>query len=103
MGAGQDKKDILALQQNILDVNVNQKEKVVLELAEKITVNPSISHKLVRKSKKQGWKNEEVADIIYFTSYFNLMTRVVTAFDVPPDKTHPFKVDEKLPMISCSG
>lgn len=92
---------IKALQTNLSQVNLTEKEKVLYLMAKEITIHPGTSSKAVKDASKVGWTDRELANAILIVSYFNYKNRVRNAFDIGPDKKHPYKPEQKLPLVSC--
>lgn len=97
--AGVDDEVIAAIQVDLLSVDVSRKEKALLRLAEDLTLNPAIAAGAVQEAVDAGWSNEEIAHAIFLVSYFNMATRIVDAFNLPPDEYHQFDPNETLPML----
>jgi len=94
---------LLELQRDIVHSTVSPKEKAVLSLAERLTVSPSLAGGYVRAAIEAGWTHEEVAQVIFFVSYMNMMNRIAQAFQLPPDQWHPYDADGTLPMVRCGN
>jgi alkylhydroperoxidase family enzyme len=93
---------MIALQRSDLSGHpFDPKEKNALSLASILTTEPSLSGTSVRAALEAGWTNAEVAQIIFFVSYMNMMNRIAAAFNLPPDASHPYHPGGKLPMIRC--
>lgn len=97
--AGVDDEVIAAIQVDLSSVDVSRKEKALLRLAEDLTLNPAIAAGAVQEAVDAGWSNEEIAHAIFLVSYFNMATRIVDAFNLPPDEYHQFDPNETLPML----
>jgi len=100
-GDGRSDSLLMALQRDFTMYEFDSKEQAALVLAEKLTSDPSYAVRFVKDAVDAGWKNEEVAQIIFFVSYMNMMNRIALAFDLPPDTVHPYDPEAKLPMLRC--
>lgn len=89
------------LQRPIKESSLATKEKAALILAEGITQDPSLSGLLVEQALEAGWNNQEVAQIIFFSAYMNMMNRIAEGFNLPPDEYHPYDPETNLPMLRC--
>lgn len=92
---------IAALQGDLAEALFGDKEMALLRLAEQMTVDPGRSSAATRTAAEAGWSHEEIADAIFVVAYFNLKTRIVEAFALPPDSCHPFDPAVELPMLRC--
>ena len=97
--AGVDDEVIAAIQVDLLSVDVSRKEKALLRLAEDLTLNPAIAAGAVQEAVDAGWSNKQIAHAIFLVSYFNMATRIVDAFNHPPNEDHHFDPNETLPML----
>jgi len=91
------------LQGDLARATIDAKDRALLALAETLTLDPSASPERVRAAVRAGWSHEQVADAIFVVSVFNMMTRIADAFALPPDASHPFPANAKLPMRRCTG
>lgn len=94
---------LIAIQTDLSQLKIPEKEKVLLELAEAMTLRPAEAPEYVRRASKIGWSNKQVANIVFLISLYNLFPRVVDAFDLPPDRLHPYNPMKPFPMLSCSS
>jgi alkylhydroperoxidase family enzyme len=92
---------ILGLQTDIAKSAFSEKEKALLLLAERITVNPSSAHVRVAPALEAGWTEAEVAQAVFVASYFNMLNRISEAFALPPDEDHPFDPAPVFPILTC--
>jgi alkylhydroperoxidase family enzyme len=93
---------IVALQNGPIEtVPLTGKDKALLHLAERLTTAPATIGPAVRAAAAQGWSDTEVADAIFYVSHINMLSRIATAFGLPPDATHPYSPDSTLPMRRC--
>lgn len=100
-GDGSSDSLMTALQNGIGSFDFDPKQKAALLLAERLTVYPSQSGSHVKNAVNAGWAHEQVAQLIFFVSYMNMMNRIAQAFDLPPDDYHPYDPDGRLPMLRC--
>ena len=98
---GVDKNTIAQLQIDPNQLETSQKERAILILAQTMTQRPKDSEPAVRAAISAGWSNDQVAEVIFLVSYFNMVTRVAKAFAYPPDNLHPFDPGGELPMLKC--
>ncbi len=98
---GVSKERILALQTDIAGSDFSEKDKALLLLAERITIEPWSAHLLVGPALAAGWSEAEVAQAIFVTGYFNMLNRISEAFAFPPDEDHPFDPVPKFPILDC--
>lgn len=94
---------ILALQRDIAESTFSEKEKTLLTLAEEITVNPWAAHSRVGPALETGWSEDEVAQAIFVSAYFNMLNRIAESFAFPPDDDHPFRTSPRFPMTRCQA
>jgi alkylhydroperoxidase family enzyme len=92
---------IAELQSAIEESSFSKKDKALLLLAETLTVDPPSAGVATREALEAGWSEKEVAHAIFLVSYFNMVTRIANAFDLPPDETHPYDPATVLPMMRC--
>lgn len=97
--AGIDDEVIAAIQVDLSSADVSQKEKALLYLAEELTRNPSTAAGAVQTVVDAGWSSEEIAHAIFLVSYFNMVTRIADAFNLPPDDYHQFNPNDTLPVL----
>jgi alkylhydroperoxidase family enzyme len=100
---GADAALLAALQGNLDEAKVGAKDRSLLKLAERLTLDPASSSEAVRAAVASGWTNEQVADAIFVITLFNMLTRIADSFALPPDGEHPFRPDTKLPMLRCAN
>lgn len=98
---GVEEKLIAALQTDLDKADLTDQDKALVRLAEVLTTSPQSSRSAVRSAKDFGWSAEEIADVIFIASYFNMRTRLMNAFDPPPNKWHPFTPGASLPILRC--
>lgn len=89
------------LQGAIEESSFPEKDKALLLLAETLTVDPPAAAMATREAVRAGWSETEVAHAIFLVSYYNMLTRIVKAFDLPPDEGHPYDPAMVLPMMRC--
>ncbi len=94
---------ILGLQTDISKSDFTEKEKTLLLLAERITLDPSRAHLGVEPSLEAGWTKSEVAQAIFVASYFNMLNRIAEAFAFPPDEDHQFNSVPHFPVLRCES
>jgi len=94
---------VLELQGDIVGSSLTPKVKAVLLLAEQLTVRPTQTGEYVREAIDADWTYEEIAQVIFFVSYMNMMNRIAQAFRLPPDHWHPYDTDSTLPMLRCGN
>jgi alkylhydroperoxidase family enzyme len=99
---GADEKLVAALQMDLRNAELSEKDAAMMRLAEAMTSHPQESRSAVQSAKRAGWSDEEVEDAVFFISYFNMRTRIMVAFDQPPDAHHPFRLGAAIPMLRCS-
>jgi alkylhydroperoxidase family enzyme len=92
---------ILALQVDLAEADVSDKERALLLLAETLTLSPHEAGEEVVAALEAGWSHREAADAIFLVSYFNMKTRIANAFVLPPDEFHPFDPEAGVPMLHC--
>jgi alkylhydroperoxidase family enzyme len=92
---------ILQLQTDIAASDFSAKEKTLLLLAERMTVNPSSGHAQVGPALAAGWSEAEVAQAIFVAAYFNMLNRIAEAFALPPDVGHRFDPAPDFPFLHC--
>jgi hypothetical protein len=97
--AGVSDEIIIAIQMDLSSVEIPRKDKSLLLLAEDLTLDPAIGAGAVQDAVDAGWSNEEIAHAIFLVSYFNMATRIVEAFNLPPDEYHQFDPDGSLPLL----
>lgn len=98
-GVSDDK--IQALQIGLDEKSFSPRELALLRLAEELTLYPATSAGAVPAALEAGWSAAEVASAIFIVSYYNLVTRIVDAFALPPDQGHPYDPDSPIPMFDC--
>jgi len=101
--SGADEKLIAALQIDLEKAELSSKEKALARLAEVLTTRPQSSRAAVRSAREAGWAREQVDDAIFLISYFNMRTRIMDAFDPPPDRFHPIRPGATLPLLRCTS
>ena len=94
---------ILQLQADIAASDFSAKEKTLLLLAERMTVDPSSAHVQVGPALAAGWSEAEVAQAIFVAGYFNMVNRIAEAFALPPDVDHPFDPAPEFPFLHCGA
>jgi alkylhydroperoxidase family enzyme len=99
--SGADSELLVALQSDLGKAKLDAKERALLRLGERLTLEPASSSEAVRAAVASGWTNEQVADAIFVISLFNMLTRIADSFALPPDGEHPFSQNAKLPMLRC--
>ena len=73
----------MAIARDFRHAKLEAKDQVMLEYAEKITVNPSaVDEPDVQRLKQAGWNEAEILDIAAVTSYRNFITRMADALGV---------------------
>jgi len=50
-----------------------------------------------------GWSEEQVAQAVFFTAYFNMLTRIAAPLALPPDSGHRFDENTPIPMLPRAG
>lgn len=98
---GLSKDKVIELQKDITISSFSEREKTLLILAEKITLEPSSAYLYVGPALEAGWKQSEVAQAIFVSSYFNMLNRISESFAYPPDEEHVFDSDPQFPVHSC--
>lgn len=98
---GLPEKEILALQTDIAGSDFSDKEKALLLLAERMTVDPSSAYMQVGPALSAGWTEAEVSQAIFVAAYFNMLNRISEAFAFPPDVDHPFDPSPEFPILKC--
>ena len=93
-------KDIVALQTTEFS-SQSKKDKSLFTLARELTLRPGTAPKFVELASKDGWTDDQLTHAILIVSQFNLKNRIRNGFDLGPDKSHPYKIGQKLPMASC--
>jgi uncharacterized peroxidase-related enzyme len=74
---------VMAIARDFRQASLDDKDKAMLEYAEKITVSPSeVNESDVQKLKQAGWNEVEILDIAALTSYRNFITRIADALGV---------------------
>lgn len=96
-----DEPTLIALETDLAKITIPEKEKVFLLLAEAMTLHPSESNRYVDRSRELGWKESEIAQMVYVIGLFNMVTRVAEAFALEPDATHPYDPAKPFPLLSC--
>ena len=94
---------ILQLQSDIASSDFTDKEKTLLLLAERMTVDPSLAHAHVGPALAAGWSEAEVAQAIFVSAYFNMLNRIAEAFALPQDVDHPFDPAPEFPFLRCGA
>ena len=94
---------VLSLQTDIEQGDFSEKEKALLLLAERMTVDPAAAHTRVPPALAAGWTEAEVAQAIFVAAYFNMLNRIAEAFALPPDEDHPFDAMPQFPFVSCGS
>ena len=94
---------ILQLQADIAASDFSAKEKTLLLLAERMTVDPSSAHAQVGPALAAGWTEAEVAQAIFVVAYFNMLNRIAEAFALPPDVDHQFDPAPEFPFLQCGA
>jgi alkylhydroperoxidase family enzyme len=94
---------IAAIQGDLAAAPLTPPELAMLQLAERLTLEPAAVVPAVRDAKAAGWLDEEVAHAIFLISYFNMVTRIANAFALPPDDSHPFNPAATLPLWECES
>lgn len=102
-GEGLSEDQIVQLQTDIGGSEFSDKEKALLVLAERITINPPSASALVAPALAAGWSEAEVAQAIFVAAYFNMLNRIAEAFALPPDADHPFDPTSEFPFHSCGA
>jgi alkylhydroperoxidase family enzyme len=100
--AGVDEKTSAALQVDVANTPVNEKEKALLLAAQAVTIEPERSHAAAQSAVAAGWTHDEVAEALFYASYFSMRVRIAHAFAMGPDARHPFDPAQKLPMLRCT-
>ncbi len=90
---------IAAIQIDLTSGTIPEKEKSLLYLAEQLTLHPSTATVAVQVALNAGWENVEIANAIFLVSYFNMVTRIADAFNLPPDDYHQFNPSDSLPIF----
>jgi alkylhydroperoxidase family enzyme len=98
---GLSEKQILALQTDIAGSDFSDKEKALLLLSERMTVDPSSAYTQVGPALSAGWTEAEVSQAIFVAAYFNMLNRISEAFAFPPDEDHPFDPSPEFPILKC--
>ena len=99
---GVDTNVIVALQTEQSKAELPENDKELVRLGEALTLRPALAPAVVRSAKELGWSSEKISDVIFLVSYLNMRTRVMDAFDPPPDSRHPFTPGAALPMLQCN-
>lgn len=95
------REEISALQTNLQKAAITEKDRALLVMAREITLRPSTSMRHVTQAQEVGWSDRELSNAILIASHFNMKTRILMGFDLGPDRAHPYKRDQKFPMVSC--
>lgn len=98
---GVDAATIAGLQGDLGSLPLAAEERALIELAERMTVDPPSAAAAVVRARELGWTDKQLADAIFLVSYFNMTTRIAEAFALPPDSRHPFEPGGALPMLRC--
>ena len=99
---GSTEERIAALQAELVPGSFTDKESALLRLAEDRTLDPAGAGEATRRAVAAGWEPDEIASAIFLVSYFNMVTRIADAFDLPPDESHPYDPEGALPMLRCA-
>ena len=95
-----DEATLMALQIDLEKIKYPEKEKILLKLAEAMTVQSKDANELSLRAIDLGWKEGQIAKTIYLVGLYNMLTRVANAFAYEPDSMHPYDAS-KFPMTSC--
>ena len=91
--------DMINIQTDVSKLKKDSKTVSALMLAQQMTITPGSSSEYVKKAKEKGWTDQELAEIIFITSQYNMMTRMASAFDYPPDDMHKFDPGQEWPVL----
>ncbi len=94
---------LIALQRGEVPAEADGRERAFILLAQSLTRDPGASPPAVVAARQAGWADREVAEAIFFVSYFNMLTRIASAFALPPDESHPFPPGATMPLLRCAS
>lgn len=92
--------DLINIQTDVSKLKKDDKTVSALMIAQQMTVEPGTSSEYLKKAKEKGWTDEQLAEIIYITAEYNMINRIVSAFECPPDKMHQFDPDGEWPVLN---
>lgn len=70
--------------QDFRKINLTEKEVVMCDFAEKLTLNPSLfkNDSDIKVAKANGLSDEAILDLVLVVAYFNFVNRIVLSLDV---------------------
>ncbi len=78
-----DKEKLSSFIEDFNNLELTEKNKTMLEYAEKLTKNPDeINEKMIENLKKAGFSDENILNINMIISYFNFVNRIVMGLGV---------------------